>query len=58
MELFKKRHGQRYDAEERARKKESRAAHDASTFAQKAHGLRAILHNKQRYKEKAAMKKT
>lgn len=33
-------------------------AHSRSKFAQKVHGLRAIMFNKQRYKEKATMKKT
>jgi ribosome biogenesis protein NSA2 len=32
--------------------------HTRSEFAQKVHGLRAKLYNKQRYSEKAAMKKT
>lgn len=58
MELWKKRHGQRFDAAERSRKKEARSVHENAKFAQRTHGLRAILHHKQRYKEKAAMKKT
>ncbi len=32
--------------------------HKRSEFAQKVHGLRAKLHNKKRYSEKATMKKT
>ena len=40
------------------RKKEARAAHRRAEFAQKVHGLRAKLYNKQRFQEKAAMKKT
>lgn len=40
-----------------SRKKKAREASDRSAFAQKVHGLKAILYNKQRYAEKAAMKK-
>lgn len=32
--------------------------HKRAQFAQKVHGLRAKLFNQQRFKEKAAMKKT
>jgi len=46
------------DAEERKRKRAAREAHRRSQFAQKVHGLRAKLYNKQRFKEKATMKKT
>uniref|UniRef100_A0A7S2V588 Ribosome biogenesis protein NSA2 homolog n=1 Tax=Fibrocapsa japonica TaxID=94617 RepID=A0A7S2V588_9STRA len=58
IELHKKRHGIRMDAEERKRKRAAREAHRRSQFAQKVHGLRAKLYNKQRFKEKATMKKT
>lgn len=58
IELFQKRQGRRLDHEERQRKKEARAAHRRSQFAQKVHGLRAKLLNKKRYAEKATMKKT
>lgn len=58
IELWQKRHGKRFDFEERKRKREARMAHSRSKFAQKVHGLRAIMFNKQRYKEKATMKKT
>jgi len=43
---------------EKARKKEARSASERSAFAQKVHGLKAILYNKQRYTEKAIAKKT
>ena len=46
------------DAEERERKREARKAHKIAEFAQKAHGLRAKLFNKKRFKEKAIMRKT
>jgi ribosome biogenesis protein NSA2 len=58
IELHRKRFGRRLDAEERERKKEARSVHRRAEFAQKVHGLRAKLYNKQRYSEKAAMKKT
>jgi ribosome biogenesis protein NSA2 len=58
MEMHRKRHGRRFDHEEKQRKKEARAAHSRSKFAQKVHGLRAKQFNKQRFKEKATMKKT
>lgn len=58
MELHKKRHGERLDHEERARKRVAREAHKRSEFAQRVHGLRAKLHNQKRFKEKAALRKT
>ena len=58
MERHAKLHGKRFDAEERARKREARLAHKRSEFAQKVHGLRAKLYNERRFKEKAAMRKT
>lgn len=58
IELHQKRHGRRYDAAERERKKEAREVHRRSKFAQKVHGLRAKLYNKKRFKEKVEMKKT
>jgi len=57
IEEHRRRHGFRYDHNERMRKKEARQAHQRAKFAQKIHGLRAKLYNKKRYKEKAAMKK-
>lgn len=41
-----------------SRKKEARAAHKRSEFAQRVHGLRAKLYNQKRFKEKVQMKKT
>lgn len=58
IELWRKRHGRRFDYEEKKRKREARMAHSQAKFAQKVHGLRAKLFNKKRYKEKATMKKT
>tara|TARA_B110000208_G_C11699453_1_gene405301 strand:- start:137 stop:1039 length:903 start_codon:yes stop_codon:yes gene_type:complete len=58
MELWAKRHGKRFDFSERLRKREARAAHKRSEYAQKVGGIRAKLFNKKRYKEKAIMKKT
>jgi len=40
------------------RKKEAREAHTRSEYAQRVHGLRAKLYNKQRFQEKAEMRKT
>ena len=40
------------------RKKEARMSHITSKKAKKLRGLKAKLFNKQRYKEKAEMKKT
>lgn len=58
MELFKKRYGQRFDAEEKKRKKEARSVHDIAEKSQSLHGIKGKLHAKQRYKEKAKMRKT
>ena len=41
----------------RERKRAARSAHEASAFAQGAHGLRAKLYNDKRFKEKIALKK-
>eukprot|EP01022_Parablepharisma_sp_SALTPOND_P015107 TRINITY_DN2108_c0_g1_i1.p5 TRINITY_DN2108_c0_g1~~TRINITY_DN2108_c0_g1_i1.p5 ORF type:complete len:304 (+),score=40.67 TRINITY_DN2108_c0_g1_i1:1193-2104(+) len=57
IELWEKRKGKKFDAEEKARKKEAREAHKGSEKAQELRGIKAKLHNKKRYKEKAAMKK-
>jgi len=58
IEQHRKRHGERLDAPEKRRKKEARQVHERAAFAQKVHGLRAKLFNKQRFKEKATMRKT
>ena len=57
MELFKKRFGERFDAEERRRKKSARAVHEVAEKSQKLTGIKAKLHAKQQYKEKAKMRK-
>jgi ribosome biogenesis protein NSA2 len=53
-----KKYGKRLDQDERLRKKEARMSHITSKKAKKLRGLKAKLFNKQRYKEKAEMKKT
>ena len=53
-----KKFGKRLDEDERQRKKEARMPHITSKKAKKLRGLKAKLFNKQRYKEKAEMKKT
>lgn len=58
IEESQKRHGKRLDHEERQRKKEARSVHKASAFAQKVHGIKAILHHRKRHAEKVQMKKT
>lgn len=58
IEEFQRRHGKRFDHEEVSRKRKARAVHKDATHAKRIHGIRAILHNQKRYKEKAAMKKT
>ena len=57
MELYQKRYGKRFDHEERTRKKEARAVHEVAEKSQSLHGLKGKLHAKQRYKEKAKMRK-
>ncbi|GAB5361909.1 hypothetical protein AAMO2058_000753300 [Amorphochlora amoebiformis] len=58
IERHRKRYGRRLDHDERKRKREAREVHERSKIAKKAHGLKAKMLNKQRYKEKATMKKT
>ncbi|EPX73497.1 ribosome biogenesis protein N [Schizosaccharomyces octosporus yFS286] len=53
-----RKHGRRFDHEERSRKKLAREAHDASLYSQKVRGLKAKLHQNKRRKEKIQMKKT
>ena len=53
-----KKYGQRLDQAERLRKKEARSVHKTAKKARKLRGLKAKIYNKQRYKEKAEMKKT
>ncbi len=57
IELHQKREGKRLDHDERQRKKEARTGHKRSAIAKKVRGLKAKLHNKKRYAEKAEMKK-
>jgi len=58
IEEHQRKHGKRFDHEERTRKKEARMVHKRSEFAQKVHGLRAKLYHKKRHDEKVQMKKT
>jgi len=57
MDLFKKRYGERLDADERRRKKEARKPHEIAHKAQSLRGLKAKLYNKERFKEKIQMQK-
>jgi len=58
IELHQKRHGKRFDHEERQRKKEARSGHKLSAIAKRVRGLKAKQFNKKRYAEKAEMRKT
>lgn len=58
IELHRKRYGRQLDHEERTRKKEARSVKKRAAYAQKALGLKGKMFAKQRYREKAVMKKT
>ena len=58
IELHRKRHGRRFDTEERERKRVARQVHKTAEYARKTYGLKAKRYNKKRYKEKAVMRKT
>lgn len=53
-----RRHGRRFDHEERLRKKKAREPRVIATKARKLRGIKAKLFSKKRYTEKATMKKT
>lgn len=57
IELHRKRHGVRLDAEERTRKRAAREVRRRSAQAHSLTGIKAKIFNKRRFKEKAAMKK-
>lgn len=57
IELFKKRNGVRLDQHERQRKRAAREVRRRSEQARTLTGIRAKLYNKQRFREKATMKK-
>jgi ribosome biogenesis protein NSA2 len=57
IELHRKRYGTRLDAEERTRKRAAREVRRRGTQARELTGIKAKLYNRQRFKEKAAMKK-
>ena len=58
MDLHKKRYGERFDAEEKRRKKEARKSKVISKKAQTLKGIKAKLFNRERFKQKIQMKKT
>ena len=58
IELWQKRHGKRFDHDERLRKKQARAVHTQSHMAQKLRGIKAKIYSKKRREEKVQMKKT
>lgn len=57
IELHQKRYGRRLDHTERTRKREARSVHEKAHYAKKVTGLKAKMLSKQRYREKAEMKK-
>ena len=57
MELFRKRHGRRFDYFEKKRKKEARMPKVRSQYARQLTGLKAKIFNRQRYKQKIQMHK-
>ena len=57
MDLFKKRYGQRFDKEEKDRKREARSVKKIAKDSQNLHGLKGKMHAKERDKEKAKMRK-
>lgn len=57
IELHRKRYGVRLDQSERQRKREARQVRRRAEQARNLTGIKAKLYNKQRFKEKAAMKK-
>jgi len=58
IELHQKRHGRRLDHETKMRKKAAREQRIVHKKAQKLHGIKAKLFNKEKRKEKIQMKKT
>lgn len=58
IDLHRKRFGQRFDADEKRRKKEARKTKVISKKAQTLRGLKAKIFNKERFKQKVQMKKT
>lgn len=57
IELHRKRFGVRMDTHERQRKRDARETRRRSEQARSLTGIKAKIYNKQRFKEKAAMKK-
>lgn len=57
IELHRKRYGVRMDKQERERKRDARAVRRRAEQAHTLTGIKAKIYNRQRFKEKAAMKK-
>lgn len=57
IELAQKRYGKRLDHSERVRKRTARAAHTRSKYLKKVKGLKAKIVSKERYAEKATMRR-
>jgi len=57
IERWRKLHGRRFDYAERLRKRLARQGKARSLYAQTVRGMKAKLFHRQRYKEKAAMRK-
>jgi ribosome biogenesis protein NSA2 len=57
IELHRKRHGRRFDHEEKQKKKEGRLPHILSKKAQTLRGIKAKLYNKRRQNEKNSNEK-
>ena len=58
IELYRKRHGRRFDYFEKKRKKEAREPRIRSLLARRLTGLKAKMYNRRRYLEKLQMQKT
>ncbi|KAA8497326.1 Ribosome biogenesis protein NSA2-like [Porphyridium purpureum] len=57
IDEHRKKYGRRFDYEEKERKKEARSVRVVASKAHSLTGIKAKLYNKQRFKEKAIMKK-
>ena len=58
MELWRKRYGKRFDEEEKAEKKKAKEGKMVSKLSKTLTGIKAKIFHKDRYREKAEMKKT
>jgi len=57
IEQHRKRHGRRFDHDERMRKKQARSVHQRSKIAKTLRKGKAKLYHKKRYSEKVQMRK-